>query len=160
MRDMNYNCGFIAILFSAIAREVFAKPSFLSYHGDKDDKMHNSVIKMEQRKLWFENYAAIAADDFQQLMNQYDKHFELSRISDSAFQKYQIDLMCDSCKVIFFMLQELLAQQKSQDEIAKILTEACIKLKIQHERVCQGIIQMFKVNICQCTSCYITGGIA
>lgn len=54
---------------------------------------------------------------------------------------------CDFCKAATFLVQQLLALQKPQDEIALALASLCKTLNIQDDRVCDSVVQVFKVSL-------------
>ena len=54
-------------------------------------------------------------------------------------------LTCEACKVIVPLLQQLFAQNISEDEVAKIVVRVCIDLKIEDENVCTLVVPTFKV---------------
>lgn len=53
---------------------------------------------------------------------------------------------CDACKVVVNLLQELFAQNASEDEVAKIVISVCIDLKIEDKNVCTLIVPTFRVS--------------
>ena len=57
-------------------------------------------------------------------------------------------LTCEACKVIVTVLQQLFAQNASEDEIAKIVVRVCIDLKIEDENVCTLVVPTFQVREC------------
>ena len=55
-------------------------------------------------------------------------------------------LTCEACKVIVTILQQLFAQNASEEEIAKIVVRVCIDLKIEDENVCTLVVPTFQVK--------------
>ena len=55
------------------------------------------------------------------------------------------DLECESCKIIVGILQELMLQNASENEIVDVITRICIDLKIEDNNVCTLVVPEFKV---------------
>jgi len=55
-------------------------------------------------------------------------------------------ISCDACKVIVRILQDLFAQDPSEDEVAKISIRICIDFKIEDENVCNLVVPTFRVS--------------
>ena len=53
---------------------------------------------------------------------------------------------CDICTVFVHGLRALVNRQASEEEIIKFAEEVCKTFKIEDNRVCQGVVQMFKVE--------------
>ncbi len=67
---------------------------------------------------------------------------------ESLKQRYNAPgsgLTCTACKVVVNVLQELFAQDASEEEIEKIVVRVCIDLKIEDENVCTLIVPTFQV---------------
>ena len=58
----------------------------------------------------------------------------------------RIDLDCDACVVAVDLIQFLIKQNASVDEIVHGVTEFCIDLKIEDNLVCTQIVREFKVS--------------
>ena len=56
------------------------------------------------------------------------------------------EVWCYFCKAATFIVQQLLMLEKSQDEVAKVVTAVCKTLNIEDDRVCDSIVQVFKVR--------------
>ena len=54
-------------------------------------------------------------------------------------------LECESCKILMGVLQGLMLQNASEDEIVNVVTKVCIELKIEDENVCNLVVLEFKV---------------
>lgn len=54
-------------------------------------------------------------------------------------------LTCVLCKGAVDLIQSLFEQQKTKNQIANAVRKYCIDLKIEDERVCTGIVNMFQV---------------
>eukprot|EP01112_Ceratiomyxa_fruticulosa_P015477 TRINITY_DN4550_c0_g2_i1.p1 TRINITY_DN4550_c0_g2~~TRINITY_DN4550_c0_g2_i1.p1 ORF type:complete len:566 (-),score=72.48 TRINITY_DN4550_c0_g2_i1:89-1786(-) len=78
---------------------------------------------------------------FSSLLNTADAHpaqsFTLERLDP-------IKISCDTCKHIASVLQHIVFNNATEDKIANSAIDICIKLHIQHEDVCRGIIPTFK----------------
>ena len=55
-------------------------------------------------------------------------------------------LTCDLCKTIADILQDMFAQNKTEDEVADVATKICIDFHIQDRNVCTLVIPEFKVQ--------------
>ena len=68
--------------------------------------------------------------------------------------KERIDLDCDACKVIVDTIQFLARQDATEDVIATVATEFCIKFLYQYKHfdksVCTQAVQEFKVSYSKC----------
>jgi len=60
--------------------------------------------------------------------------------------KERIDVECDACTLVVDAVQSLVRENKSEEEIVKMLTFLCEKLKIQDKLVCSGIVPEFRVS--------------
>jgi hypothetical protein len=52
---------------------------------------------------------------------------------------------CEVCKLAVDGLQDLVKKQSSQEDIVEFMTFICQKFKIEDDRVCDAIIQEYKV---------------
>ena len=66
--------------------------------------------------------------------------------------KERIDLDCDACKVLVDTIQFLARQDATEDVIATVATEFCIKFLSKHfdKSVCTQAVQEFKVSYSKC----------
>lgn len=60
--------------------------------------------------------------------------------------KERIDLDCNACVVTVDLIQFLIKQNASVEEIVHGLTDFCIDLKIEDNLVCTQIVREFKVS--------------
>ena len=61
--------------------------------------------------------------------------------------KERIDLDCDACVILVDMVQILVRQNATSDEIASAITEYCILAKIEDTLVCTQVVREFKVSL-------------
>lgn len=54
--------------------------------------------------------------------------------------------VCSSCKFGLSMLQHLIQFKKDRNEIANIIYSLCSSLHIESSKVCEGIVDEYKVN--------------
>lgn len=54
-------------------------------------------------------------------------------------------ISCDICRVFVTGLRLLISRQASEEEIISFSIEVCEKFKIEDEKVCKGVVYMFKV---------------
>ena len=72
--------------------------------------------------------------------------------------KERIDLDCDACVITVELVQFLIKQNTSVEEIVHGVTEFCIYLKIEDNLVCTQIVREFKVSCSRDDELrYITG---
>lgn len=60
--------------------------------------------------------------------------------------KGKIDIDCETCFLVVDVIQFLVQENRSEDEIADAITELCISLQIEDQLVCSGIVPEFKVR--------------
>lgn len=60
---------------------------------------------------------------------------------------FKPEVECDACKALTEVAQIAFKTKPNEDDIAKFLTKLCIKLKVEDNRVCTGIIQDFKAEV-------------
>lgn len=53
---------------------------------------------------------------------------------------------CQSCKFGIGLLQHLIQFGRGRDDLARLAHTICVSLKIESHRVCDGIVQVFKVT--------------
>ncbi len=63
---------------------------------------------------------------------------------DPSGVKASID--CDVCKVVVSVAQDMFESNKTEDEVAKLITTICIDLHIEDRNVCSLVIPEFKVS--------------
>lgn len=56
-------------------------------------------------------------------------------------------LTCEACKLIVDTIDVLFMENKTQDEIADVVTSICIDLKIEDRNVCTLVVKEFQVVI-------------
>lgn len=59
----------------------------------------------------------------------------------------RVEFSCSMCVKIFEVVQFLLGLSWTEDAIADAVGELCTLFKIEHETVCKGIAQSFKVRM-------------
>ena len=70
---------------------------------------------------------------------------ELSkRLHDPS--KERIDLDCDACVAVVDLIQFLIRQNASEEEMVHGVTIFCINLKIEDNLVCTQVVREFKVR--------------
>lgn len=54
---------------------------------------------------------------------------------------------CQSCKFGIGLLQHLIQFGRGREDLARLAHTICVSLKIESHRVCDGIVQVFKVRV-------------
>lgn len=115
-------------------------------------------------KIYFFIISAVASTFFLSfgpiLYNRYlggtdSTHDSNSIIAGNIRQKPRIKIVCgnlenipcDVCKLFVVGLRELVGRQAPEADIVKFAIELCDTFHIEDERVCQGIVRMFKVSL-------------
>ena len=61
------------------------------------------------------------------------------------------DVECDLCKTVVTVIRTLVEANKSKEEIASTVAKVCENLKIEDQRVCLGITNVYKArDLCYC----------
>ena len=60
-------------------------------------------------------------------------------------ERFTVD-KCQICKAGVSLIRALMATNRCQEEIAIGFTKFCVKMKIEDERVCTGLVNEFKVG--------------
>ena len=79
-----------------------------------------------------------------------DRDWDLEKLSKQLHDpsKERIDFDCDACILIVDTIQRLARENASEDEVATVATELCIKLQIERANfICRQGVQEFKVSI-------------
>ena len=85
-----------------------------------------------------------------------DRDWDLEKLSKQLHDpsKERIDLDCDACILIVDTIQRLARENVSEDEVATVATELCIKLQIERANfICRQGVQEFKVSIKELEPC-------
>ncbi|KAI6652711.1 Sphingomyelin phosphodiesterase-like [Oopsacas minuta] len=61
--------------------------------------------------------------------------------------KVDSKLTCELCKAIFAEVQKLAEQGKTEDELAKIITDICIIFQLQDDNVCHLVVPEFRDEV-------------
>lgn len=71
---------------------------------------------------------------------------DFKKVFDDLKEGRSTPATCNSCKFGIGMLQQLSSMGKGKEEIASLSYSICTALRIETPRVCQGIVDVFKVS--------------
>lgn len=75
------------------------------------------------------------------------KYFNLQQVAFELETSVMSQVSCTACKAGAGLLQHYIRTGKSKDEIIKTIYQYCVNLKIQSPRVCEGVSQLFGVEV-------------
>lgn len=101
---------------------------------------HNDTSRM----LWFESADLTKYPPF---VDKALKMFNLKQVAYEIENSIMSKVSCTACKTGAGLLQHYIQIGKQSDEIIKTMYQFCVNLKIQSPRVCEGVCQLFGVEI-------------
>ncbi|XP_021710800.1 sphingomyelin phosphodiesterase isoform X1 [Aedes aegypti] len=75
------------------------------------------------------------------------KYFNLQQVAFELETSVMSQVSCTACKAGAGLLQHYIRTGKSKEEIIKTIYQYCVNLKIQSPRVCEGVSQLFGVEV-------------
>lgn len=96
------------------------------------------------RMLWFESADLTHYPPF---VDKALKMFNLKQVAYEIENSIMSKVSCTACKTGAGLLQHYIQVGKKTDEIIKTMYQFCVNLKIQSPRVCEGVCQLFGVEI-------------
>ena len=104
----------------------------------------NNVVKMEAGTVFRDSKFKIVLDT-KLKKNAQKGNYQILK-SEEKEGSFVNRMECSVCKLVVMLVQSLMAQGKTRDEIAAALTVVCTQLHIEDKRVCDSIIKEFKVR--------------
>ena len=118
---------------------VYGHHGDFNHHGNNDFYHHDNIRHGNK-----EIVNILGVDSYVKLRS----HFSPLKKKNKGLFSYSV-VDCDLCKFGVTLLQTLIHQKKSKDDIAKVVDFACKELHIEHKRICDAVVVEFRVSIHQ-----------
>ncbi|XP_049544955.1 sphingomyelin phosphodiesterase isoform X2 [Anopheles darlingi] len=116
--------------------------------GDEDEqhlrRMHEARENATARTLFYYNKEE---SHLPPLLTKTIKYFNLQQVAFELETSVMSQVSCTACKAGAGLLQHYIRTGKSKEEIIKMIYQYCVNLKIQSARVCEGVSQLFGVEV-------------
>ncbi|XP_049295450.1 sphingomyelin phosphodiesterase isoform X1 [Anopheles funestus] len=116
--------------------------------GDEDEQLLRRMNEAKQnataRTLF---YSTKEESHLPPLLTKTIKYFNLQQVAFELETSVMSQVSCTACKAGAGLLQHYIRTGKSKEEIIKMIYQYCVNLKIQSARVCEGVSQLFGVEV-------------
>ncbi|XP_037036162.1 sphingomyelin phosphodiesterase isoform X3 [Bradysia coprophila] len=99
------------------------------------------------RMLWYESSDIHSLTHYPPFVDKALKLFNLKQVAHEIETSVMSKVSCTACKAGAGLLQHYIQSGKTKDEIIKTIYQYCVNLKIQSPRVCEGVSQLFGVEV-------------
>lgn len=129
------------------ASHAYTSPAPASAEEDDDEvlrRIKNIKENGSGRMLWYDTADLMHYPPF---VDKTLKLFNLKQVAHELETSVMSKVSCTACKAGAGLLQHYIQAGKSKEEIIKTIYQFCVNLKIQSPRVCEGVSQLFGVEV-------------